>query len=143
MRHLNFLFLAIFIVLCLYSCKKGSNPSPSEILKSPVGTWVLTKRGVQAGDGTKVNWQWTDVTPMEAYKVTFGENNNFVSYEKKPPINGSFSFSNDSIQVFLPEDGLPKGRIMKGELKNNIITLRFLLGADGASGLQFRFINQN
>jgi len=143
MRRFNCILLFIFFILCVFSCKKSSNPIPSKVLKSPVGTWVLTKKGVQAGNGTTVNWQWIDVEPKEVYNVTFEENKNFVSYEKIPPLYGTFSFSNDSIQVFLPENDLPTGRIMRGELKNNIITLHFLVGADGASGLQFRFLNQN
>lgn len=126
------------------SCSKNDR-SPEPEIKSPVGTWILVKAGVQAGDGTNVNWVWRDVKPGEAFKVTFKEDNSFTSYEKTPPCTGTYTFSDDEVSVFLPDDTetFPTGWTMAGELENNVITLRYLVGADGAKGLKFRFFNQN
>lgn len=143
-RNSTFIFLGLCVFLFMCSCSKNDR-SPEPEIKSPVGTWILVRSGVQAGDGTNVNWVWRDIKPGEAFKVTFKEDNSFISYEKKPPYIGTYTFSDDAVRVFLPDDTetFPTGRTMAGELENNIITLRYLVGDDGAKGLQFRFFNQN
>lgn len=145
MRYLYFVGVCICLSISILSCKKTSDKHPDQSIQNPVGTWVLIRTGVQAGDGTYNKWVWKEVEPTQAYKITFKEDNSFESFKSTPSMTGTYTFAHDSIKVVLPDDkrDFPMGRIMQGTLKSNIIDLRYLVGADGATGLQFRLLQQN
>lgn len=141
MRKIVAICLITFVSFSTSHCKKTDIETPSMTIKSPVGTWIIIKAGRWITDGVSGKWVWDNVQPAEAFKVTFGDDNTFMSQEQTPPVNGTYTYSDGNIAVKnlmnLPTDNC-SGKKMVGTLENNLITLKFLVGADASAGYQFK-----